>query len=343
MNNSKIDNLIAKYLSGESTPKEKNDLEIWLKSNSHNQEEFNKITFTYQISKSKSANSRKSITFSKIEEKLNSEDKTSSNIMLISSNSLIKTWISIAAAIAIILSVGIYYYLNAVQSDVGQNLTSSIILKTNPAGQKSKIFLPDGSIVWLNSASSISYEQGFNDSSRIVNLEGEAYFDVKKDPKKPFIVRSGKIHTTALGTAFNVKAFDMNNITVSLTKGKVKVLATNLNKEIYIDLGSGIYFSSDTNSTFQKIAIDPEKVSRWKDGLLELSNASLDETINKLERWYGVKITVTNNPVRPWNAEGVFDNEYLENVLDQLSYFQGFKYEKEGKNIFITFKKDTPM
>ncbi len=344
MKNTKIDLLIAKFLSGESSPQERDELKLWLSSDRKHKKEFDKISFAYQLTKSKTSDSKsKSATLSKLKSKLAADAQKNLYSLPRSRNNRIKTWISIAASLVLFLSFGSVYYINNIHDELQKSQATANVIKSNPAGQKSKIFLPDGSIVWLNSESSISYESNFNDSTRLVTLKGEAFFEVMKDSKRPFLVESGNIQTTALGTAFNVNAFDMNNITVSLTQGKVNVRAILLDREMNIEPGSGVYFSSKNDLTFKKIAINPDKVSSWKDGLLELSNASLDETVKKLERWYGVKIIITNQPVREWNAEGVFDNEYLENVLDQLSYFQAFNYEKDGKNFYIKFKQEMPM
>jgi ferric-dicitrate binding protein FerR (iron transport regulator) len=76
----------------------------------------------------------------------------------------------------------------------------------------------------------------------------------------------------------------------------------------------------------------------WRDGLLFLENSTLTETITKLERWYGVKIIINNRPKDKWSANGLFDNEYLDNVLHSLSFSQAFDYEIKGKQVYMTFK-----
>jgi len=346
MNNSKIDHLIAKYLSGESTLQEKKELKLWLNSNDQNKQDLNKIKLAFQLSEGKNSHPRKSANFSKIVERINADDHINSHRIDKAKNRIIRTWISIAAAIAVILSIGSMNYLNTFADQSEKHVASRNVFKSNPAGQKSKVFLPDGSIVWLNSESFISYESEFNDSLRLITLSGEAYFEVMKDPQRPFIVYSGTVSTTALGTAFNVNAFDENNITVSLTSGKINVetkSSQNNNDGIILSPGEGVIYNPTNEIEMKKVIIDPDEVKMWKDGLLQLKNASLNETLLKLERWYGVEIILENEPVDPWNANGLFDNEYLENVLRNLSFSQGFEYEFCGKQVYIKFKRDMPM
>lgn len=342
MDQRKINNLIARHLSGETSPEEQNEFREWLNARESNQQEFRKLAITFQLSKSAYQSAGKKRVFNKIKSKI-SEESLHYSLNERNKPRVNWPWVSVAASIILLIVSGFFFFNdNLLQGSEGE-LSSAIMLKTNPPGQKSKVFLPDGSIVWLNSASSIRYEREFNDSVRLIRLAGEAYFDVKKDARRPFIVQSGEIYTTALGTAFNVRAYDMHQITVALTHGKVNVSLPSQNSALEIDPGEGVDFTEGEQMSFRKITIDPEKVKMWKDGLLELDNASLEQTIKKLERWYGVEIVMVNTPTRPWNAKGLFDNEYLENVLNSLSFSHDFSYQIDGKNIYLTFKNSVPM
>lgn len=341
MNNSEIEVLISKHLSGEASPRENQAFRHWLNSNSQNKEDFNKIALSYQLSKGLTVSNQKSKVFSKIKQRIDADNKTTVNINRSIRNDKLQRWISIAASILVLLTVGTLYFLNSEKGAVKQIPIEQVVIKSNPAGQKSKVFLPDGSIVWLNSESSISYEGEFNDSTRHIHLSGEAFFEVKRDMDRPFVVYSGSVSTTALGTAFNVNAFDEKKITVSLTHGQVNVESKNssgIKQGIIINPGEGAVYNSEKSDAFVKIDIDPTKVMMWRDGLLYLENSTLTETVTKLERWYGVKIMINNKPKDKWSANGLFDNEYLDNVLHSLSFSQGFKYEIKGKQVYVTFK-----
>lgn len=341
MRSKEIEELISKKLSGEASAKELSELRVWQNANAQNQEELRNITLAHQLSKGKFSAERKSAVLEKIRQKIENEEKQKISTTTRAANINIKKWLSIAATLLILISVTAYYFISIpsnVQTVLGK---SEMIIKTNPAGQKSKVFLPDGSIVWLNSESSITYEREFNSQFRKVNLQGEAYFEVNKDAERPFIVYSGSISTTALGTAFNIHAFDQDNITVSLTSGRVNVETINIEGEntgFIINAGEGVVYNATTDIKIDVIKIDAEKVKMWKDGFLELKDASLAQTIEELERWYGVDMVCVNEPIHKWNANGLFDNEYLDNVLRSLSFSQNFEYEIIGKNVNVTFK-----
>jgi len=342
MNNKEIERIIAKQLSGEATSQENQFLRQWLNSNPQNKDEFSKIALSYQLSNGKTLESGKSAVFSKIKSRIETEEKMLAQSQQKTIHLHPKHWLSIAATILVLVSSGIWFFFSQKSSPINGQETSSVVTKSNPPGQKSKVFLPDGSIVWLNSESTISYQPEFSDSCRHIYLEGEAFFEVQRSPDRPFVVFSGSVSTTALGTAFNINAFDQSNITVSLTHGKINVEAgngTGERKAMIIDAGEGIVYDTSNELIINKISIDPKKVMMWRNGLLYLENASLKETIELLERWYGVKIELQNQPVKTWNANGLFDNEYLDNVLQSLSFSQGFDYRIKGKKVFVSFKK----
>ena len=165
-------------------------------------------------------------------------------------------------------------------------------------GQKNQILLPDGTHIWLNSESEISYTSDFNQSNRSIKLKGEAFFDVKKNEYLPFNVEVDSINIQVLGTAFNVSAYaDDPNIKVSLERGKVEVrmhddnsfLATlNPNEQATIDKKSIVTTITDCEAYTESI---------WRQNVLKINNIYTDEMIKKLERWYGVHINVQNMPV----------------------------------------------
>ena len=129
---------------------------------------------------------------------------------------------SLAASVLILLATS-FYYFHFIETDA-MDIPSLItqIVKENPRGQKTKIVLPDGSMAWLNSASRIEYSSDFTEE-RNIHLSGEAYFEVVKNPDKPFKVYSGDVVTTALGTSFNVQSFESHRVEIGLVTGKISV------------------------------------------------------------------------------------------------------------------------
>ena len=342
MNNKQIEILIAKQLSGELKPEEEREFRLWLTSNARNREEFNQIALTHQLSSATSTTNRKKEVFNHLKARIEGEHTIA--IGSWEQHPVAKfRWIAVVVTL-VFFSVSILYYLSN-QTIQSSPLSSEMTKKMNSAGQKSKIFLPDGSVVWLNSESYLLYESNFNDSIRYIEMEGEAYFEVKKDKTWPFIIKCKTITITALGTAFNINTFKGKDaVHVGLTEGMVSVesIAEEVNpSKIIIDPGQGVIYDPYAKSTLSKVKIDPDAIIRWKDGVLQLDGDSFDETVQLLSRWYGVEFIIMNQPTREWHARGTFDNENLDNVLNNLGFSQEFEHDIQNKKIYITFKTNT--
>jgi len=197
--------------------------------------------------------------------------------------------------------------------------------------------LPDGSRVWLNAASEITYPATFKDV-REVKLKGEAYFDVSEDIGKPFIVKTSLSNVKVLGTSFNVNAYSGNTSEyVSLLKGKVTVSLLDGDTSSLLLPGEQIAINRETGIS-ETFSFDSLEVAGWTTGWLTFKNANKEEIINKLSRWYGVEIQLLNEPAEDWNVNGYFRDQTLEMVLDRLSFSKDFEYKMEGKTVKIRFR-----
>ena len=211
------------------------------------------------------------------------------------------------------------------------------IVKSNPSGQKSTHFLPDGSKVYLNAESSISYLTDFEGSLREIELKGEAYFEVAKNPNKPFVVRSKSFSTTAIGTAFNVRAYDTESkLEIALTEGRVKVESEFSKEDVFLEPGEKLAYSSKSKSQL-KTTFDSDEIIGWKNGLIKFRDSDYLEVKNRLERWFGVKITSNTNPPDDWRYTGVFENQSLEMILEGMKLTKNFEYSMERKTVQIMF------
>jgi transmembrane sensor len=247
----------------------------------------------------------------------------------------------IAATILLVLSLSYLLYDKPnLGSEAKLISKSELITKENPKGQKSTIFLKDGSKVILNANSKISYLKPFDEDQRVVALEGEAFFEVAKDKDRPFKVVSGVITTTALGTSFNIKAYpEVEQVKVSLATGKVKIARSD-NGDLtsivhFLEPGEELTYSPISGYT--KTLFDKEEVLAWKDGIIYFKNADAEKVILKLEKWYGVEINTTNESSRKWSITAKFDNQSLENVLKSLAYSEKFDYSLNEKNVTIKY------
>ncbi len=241
-----------------------------------------------------------------------------------------------AAAVFLIISTFVVLSLfNNQSTDSKQLVTNHVVEKSTGKGQKLTITLKDGTQIKLNAESKITYPENFSDSVRWVTLDGEAYFEVAKNPDQPFIVKCGDFHTQVLGTSFNINAYpEINNIEVSLVEGKVKTyIQGQKSSDLYLEPEEMASYNI-TNRSIAKSAFDTQKNIAWKDGIIHFEKASFDQMKLTLERWYDVKFVVAKTPgIKGFTGE--FKNQSLEDVLDGISFSVGFKFEISGKKVYI--------
>lgn len=222
-----------------------------------------------------------------------------------------------------------------------EHLAVEKIVKKNPMGQKSTIFLGDGSEVILNSDSEITYNNDFGRTNRVIHLEGEAFFKVVKNENQPFIVISNGLTTTALGTSFNVKSFK-GTTKVALVEGKVLVEKKKDNEEntdsLMLMPGEQAVFSGKSTALV-KGTFELKKETAWKDGIIFFKDADEEEVFTFLEKWYGVKISEINNSAKNWNYSGEFKNMSLQSVLMSIGFTMNFEFSIEGNHIKIKYLK----
>ncbi len=342
--NTDIDQIISNFLSGSLTDFERQKLKEWENESVENAYQLEKLS---RLWKERSVE-RKTINSSDIKRKIwhrgveqdSKYDKTGKQRFI---NSIVIR--RIAAAFIIFSIIGILYLMgNNFTNGESQMTGNEYVEKTNPPGQKSKIFLSDGSVVWLNANSSISYFEHFTDSNRIVALEGEAFFDVSKDSLNPFIVRANGITVEVLGTRFNVNSRNSEReVTVALVEGVVKVFSGSRNDGNDANIifpGEGIIISSQhdriENFTFdQSDLYNP--YSSWKDGIMVFNGESYDEFVTKIQLWYGIEVKVEGSPPDDWDIRGNFPNESLDNIMKAISYNKDFTYNIGREKLMINF------
>lgn len=218
-------------------------------------------------------------------------------------------------------------------------------------GIRKQICLPDGTHVWLNSESKISFDGGMlNKNQREVNLVGEAFFDVVHDKKHPFVVHTDKITIRVIGTAFNVEAYpnDMKS-TTTLIRGSIELSVNNFSQQKIILKPSERFALIDNKKNpknneeikaLQDVTLKLENVSpvkvggeeyiaetSWKENKLVFQNESLSELIPKLERWFNVHITVDNQSTMKYHFTGIFTNENIDQALNAMKLIKPFNFK----------------
>ncbi|MFT3902494.1 MAG: DUF4974 domain-containing protein [Niabella sp.] len=228
-------------------------------------------------------------------------------------------------------------------------------------GKRIKATLPDGTTVWLNAGSRLFYETDFNGATREVKLEGEAFFDVVKKAKQPFIVHVNDVAIKVLGTAFNVRAYaEDNNVETTLYRGLVNVskdgdktfrpimLYPNQKLVIPREEGSGsiagLQVASEVAHELPAMAvkqidstITPDKhvETAWMYNRLEFRGDDFETLASKLTHWYDVKIIFEDDAVKQLSFNGSFENERIEQALRALQAATPFSYRINGKEIYI--------
>ncbi len=203
-------------------------------------------------------------------------------------------------------------------------------------GTRSTLLLADGSKVWLNSGSSLSYPIKFKDEKRIVKLKGEAYFEVHADVSRPFIVQAQSINVIATGTKFNVQAFSGRNETqISLIKGKVLVNKQNgeNNSSTIAELKPNQHLVYNTTSG--KKELKDENVYRyvaWKDGKLIFRGEPLSEILKKISQIYNVEIETHGKSLQDFKYRATFQDESLDDILKLLKISAPIDYKEVKRN-----------
>ena len=205
-----------------------------------------------------------------------------------------------------------------------------------PLGSRTKLYLPDGTLVWLNAGSRMTYSQGFGVDNRKVELEGEGYFEVRRNEKLPFFVKTKDLQLQVLGTKFNVEGYsDKDDFEVTLMEGSVRVASR-------IGLGDTLMLKPDSKACLQKdgrlkvIPVDDYNPYRWKEGLICFRNESFLSIMSDLEKYFGVSIVVENKNVLKYYFTGKFRQaDGIDYALRVLQRDIRFKYERDDENQII--------
>lgn len=242
-------------------------------------------------------------------------------------------FLKVAAAIGFVAmtSLGIYLYS---ASTVDQPTASSELIKTND--RDSFVRLPDGSTVVLNEKSSLTFPNSFEGSStREVYLEGEAFFDIKHNPSKPFIVRSGNVVTTVLGTAFNIKAFPSDQeVVVTVTRGKVEVSA---DKKVLgvISRDQQITVNKNAVATSQQVVNSQETIA-WMERDIFFDDVTMEQAMLELENRFDVKINLLNDQIKDCRFTATFvKGEDIEQILLVICEFNKVSFQRKNSGNLI--------
>ena len=244
-------------------------------------------------------------------------------------------WTRAAAILLLALSAGLFYfYLNGSGAVEKNNIATPVSVNQLTRSSHSLVKLPDGSSVLLNNNSKLEYT-GFTKNNREVILSGEAYFDIAKDKKHPFVIHTGKLQTTVLGTAFNIRAYpEENDVTVTVTRGKVEVEMENKKLGI-ITPNQQISFNKQNGSTVQQQVL-ADSILVWKQNDLVFDNIDFEEAAVIISNRFNVAVTFSNERLKNCRFTASFLNENnIDQVLTVLCDVNNAAYEKKNETIII--------
>ncbi|HEY8957719.1 FecR family protein [Chitinophaga sp.] len=203
-----------------------------------------------------------------------------------------------------------------------------------PNGGEYEVILPDGSHVWLNAASSIRFPAAFTGNTRQVEINGEAYLEVVKNAKAPFIVVSGKHSVEVLGTAFNIHSYPKEeNIATTLIKGSIRIVAGKNTK--VLQPGQQSLVSRNAGDIRLAPEVNMEEVLAWRNGKFIFDDTNMKTVVSQLERWYDVSINYTGMEDYRFNGE-ISRNVSLSKVLKMMELTSNIHYKINDRNIYMT-------
>lgn len=245
-------------------------------------------------------------------------------------------WYRSAAAIFII-GLSAMFYLN--KSDISESQQVKLIPEKSKVLEKPTrrfINLPDGSSVILNENSQIEIAENFNsDTKREVYLMGEAYFDINHDPDRPFIVHTGKLKTTVLGTAFNIKSSaGAKMVTVTVTRGKVEVGDENQTFNV-ITPNEQIVFNEENNNVV-KTPVKAESFIKWTNEDIYFDDVSIKDVAKQLQERFGVSIVFSNEQIKTCKFSATFlKSQSLSQILNIIAEFNQISYQFRDKKVVV--------
>ena len=271
----------------------------------------------------------------------------------------------IAGSIAVLSIAAVFIFLlntNSINTaEIAPNKASEITTKN---GSKTYLVLADGTKVWLNAGSKLSYDADkYGDKFREVSLIGEAFFDVTKNPEKPFIIHTSNMDIKVLGTAFNVRCYPNEKKTeTSLVRGRIEVTLKNRPSEkIYLKPNEKLTLINDNivapaianNKKVKNLIEIPDALvtighlthlnldstiveTSWVENKLEFRSEAFEDVASKMEKWYAVKIYIMDENLKKEHLTGSFETETVEQALSALQYTTKFKFTINKNAITIT-------
>ena len=330
-----IDNLISMYLTGDIDTQSLKTLVVWSKESLENSLYVrNKIEIWFSSGVVGSMTSfDKEKAFERFKNRIEKATIAEEQKQRFTKSRSLKIFYRVAAAILIILLplAGYWGGMETVKSGF-----SDIVVEA-PMGARTKLYLPDGTLVWLNAGSKITYSQGFGVNNRNLKLEGEGYFEVKRNEKVPFEINTKELDLTVLGTKFNFRNYeDDEEVVVNLLAGKVKLKNELVaSADVYMSPNEKVILSKETGRMV-KTKINTSNSNLWTKDELYFDELLLEDIAKQLSRSFNVKIEVADSlkNQRFYGSFRIVGNS-IEKILETISSTNRMKYKYENNRYVV--------
>lgn len=317
--------LLEKYWAGQCTPDEQQAVEQWLADGIPQE--------SYELRSPDTESAIKDQLWQQIAQANSSETKKHEPAKI----APMLTWsgtLKIAAILFLLIGTGLYLSHHIIIPDqVHAEALTEYQEFVVPNGKRANITLSDGSKVYLNSGSRLRYPSKFSGTERRVILEGEGFFKVAKNPEKPFYVQARQTTTRVLGTHFNLQSRPGQPDRLNVEEGKVRFTAAGCKDTLLVLADMQAVF--DGHSLVSTM-ISSKNTVAWTKGKMIFDGVKLVDVIAELERWYDVKITMSNPELGNHSVKAQFDNPSLTNVLADISFALNIKYKIKDKEVMLS-------
>lgn len=316
-----IDDLLAKRLAGENTPEEENVIRHWLESSSDNQKYFENLQWLWQHTPEARARPPRAVdteaALQRVHGRLRQTGGGAKSIPL-------GFWMRAAAAV-FVLAAAVYFFR--------QNTRTSAPVQIASVERTLTDTLADGSVVTLNRRSGLAVSSGFNRRERRMHLQGEAYFEVKRDTNRPFIVEISDVEVKVVGTAFNVdNATNPEQVIVTVTEGKVRVSARD--QALLLTPGEQVVYDKKTGALKRSTAPQNPNLLAYKNRVFHFDATPLRIVVQQVEKVYGVDIDLKNKSLEDCQLTADYNNLSIERVLSLIAESFSLQLEKK-ENRFV--------
>lgn len=329
-----INEIIIRYLDGSASLEDKKELYKWLNKSDNNWINFNETRDLWlSCDVALSDETDMNIALRRLRNRI-----VNDYVSVKQPKKVFIRWYQAVAVFLLLLGIGYWWTIQTPQPGEKEIYIQNQLITTK--GSKGNFLLPDGTVVWLNTGSKLVYPEKFDDDKRLVRLEGEGYFEVIENKKKPFIVQLGELEVEVLGTIFDISAYPgKDKIDVALLSGKVKVTGEVLDKEVILKPNQLLTYQKNekkANLLDTKAYLHAD----WIKEKLVFDNNSLSDIIISLEGWYNISIQCPQSfAEKTLMTFTVVSGENVEEILKAMSRITAIDYSITDDKVTIHPKK----